>query len=61
MDEANKFINQKKLVRLSLNSVNDLKSENRKIEEDIVSNILNNFTIEHLQESDYLFYPNTAD
>ena len=61
MDEANKFINQKKLVRLSLNSVNDLKSENKKIEEDIVSNILNNFTIEHLQESDYLFYPNTAD
>ena len=55
--KANKFINQ----RLSFNSVNDFKSENKKIEEDIVDNILNYFSIEHPQESDHLFYPNTAD
>ena len=60
MDKANKFINQKN-QRLSFNSVNDFKSENKKIEEDIVDNILNDFTIEHPQESDHLFYPNTAD
>ena len=60
MDEANKFINQKN-QRLSFNSVNGLKSESKKIEEDIVDNILNDFTIEHPQESDHLFYPNTAD
>ena len=60
MDKANKFINQKN-QRLSFNSVNDFKSENKKIEEDIADNILNDFTIEHLQESDHLFYPNTAD
>ena len=59
MDEANKSINQKNR-RLSLNSVNDFKSENKKIEEDIVSNILNDFTVEHPHESDHLFYPNTA-
>ena len=41
--------------------VNNFKSENRKIEEDIVSNILNDFTIEHPQESYHLFYANTAD
>ena len=60
MDEANKFINQKN-QRLSFNLVNGLKSESKKIEEDIVDNILNDFTIEHPQESDHLFYPNTAD
>ena len=60
MDKANKFINQKN-QRLSFNSVNDFKSKNKKIEEDIVDNILNGFTIEHLQESDHLFHPNTAD
>ena len=60
VDEANKFINQKN-QRLSFNSVNDFKSENKKIEEDVVDNILNDFTIEHPQESDHLFYPNTAD
>ena len=60
MDEANKFINQKN-QRLSFNSVNDFKSENKKIKEDIADNILNDFTIEHPQESDHLFYPNTAD
>ena len=60
MDEANKFINQKN-QRLSFNSVNGLKSESKKIEEDIADNILNDFTIEHPQESDHLFYPNTAD
>ena len=59
MDEVNIFINQKN-QRLSFNSVNDFKSENKKIE-DIVDNILNDFTIEHPQESDHLFYPNTAD
>ena len=59
MDEANKFINQKN-QRLSFNLVNDFKSENKKIE-DVVDNILNDFTIEHLQESDHLFYPTTAD
>ena len=26
-----------------------------------MDNILNDFTIEHPQESDHLFYPNTAD
>ena len=60
MDEANKFINQKN-QRLSFNSVNDFKSENKKIEEGIVDNILSDFTIEHPQESDHFFYPNTAD
>ena len=60
MDKANKFINQKN-QRLSFNLVNDFKSENKKIEDDVVDNILNDFTIEHLQESDHLFYPNTAD
>ena len=60
MDEANKFINKKK-KRLSFNSVNNFKSENKKIEEDIISNILNDFTIEHPQESDRLFYSNTTD
>ena len=59
MDKANKFINQKN-QRLSFNSVNDFKSENKKNEEDIAHNILKDFTIEHLQESDHLFYPNTA-
>ena len=60
VDEANKFINQKN-QRLSFNSVNDFKSGNKKLEEDIVDNILHGFTVEHLQESDHLFYPNTAD
>ena len=60
MDEANKFTNQKNR-RLSFNSVNNFKSENKNIEEDIVSNILIDFTIAHSQESDHLFYPNTAD
>ena len=60
MDEANKFVNQKDR-RLSFNSVKDFKSEDKKIEEDIVSNILNDFTIEHPQESGHLFYPITAD
>ena len=60
MDKANKFINQKN-QRLSFNSVNDFKSGNKKLEEDVVDNILHGFTIEHLQESDHLFYPNTAD
>ena len=41
--------------------VNDFKSENKKIEEDALDNILNDFTIEHPQESDHLFYPTTAD
>ena len=59
MDEGNKFINQKN-QRLSFNSVNDFKSENKKIEEDIVDNILNDFKIEHSQDSDHLSYPNTA-
>ena len=44
MDEANKFINQKN-QRLSFNLVNDFKSENKKIEEDVVD-ILNDFTID---------------
>ena len=44
MDEANKFINQKN-QRLSFNLVNDFKSENKKIEEDLVD-ILNDFTID---------------
>ena len=44
MDEANKFINQKN-QRLSFNLVNDFKSENKNIEEDLVD-ILNDFTIE---------------
>ena len=60
MDEANKFINQKN-QRLIFNSVNNFKSKNKKIEEDAVDNILNDFEIEHQQESDQLFYPNTAD
>ena len=50
----------KKNQRLSFNSANDLKSENKKLE-DIVDHILNDFTIKHPQESDHLFYPNTAD
>ena len=41
--------------------VNDFKSENKKIKEDVVDNILNDWTIEHPQMSDHLFYPNTAD
>ena len=60
MDKANKFVNQKDR-RLSFNSVKDFKSEDKKIEEDVVSNILNDFTIEHTQESGHLFYPITAD
>ena len=44
MDEANKFINQKN-QRLSFNLANDFKSENKKIEEDVVD-ILNDFTID---------------
>ena len=59
MDKGNKFINQKN-QRLSFNSVNNFKSENKKIEEDIVDNILNDFKIEHPQDSDHLSYPNTA-
>ena len=51
----------KKDRRLIFNSVKDFKSEDKKIEEDIVSNILNNFIIEHPQESGHLFYPITAD
>ena len=57
MDEANKFINQKNR-RLRFNLVNDFKSENKK---NWKLNILSNFTVEHQQESDHLFYPNTAD
>ena len=60
MDKADKFINQKN-QRLCFNLVNDFKSENKKFEEDVVDNILNDFTIEHPQESDHLFHPNTAD
>ena len=60
MDEENKFINQKNR-RLSFNSVNGFKSENKIIEEDIVNNILNDFTINNPQKSDHLFYPNTTD
>ena len=41
--------------------VNDFKSESNKIEESVADNILNDFTIEHLQESDHLFYPNTTN
>ena len=59
MDEANEFINQKN-QRLSFNSANDFKSENKKIDEDVVD-ILNDFTIEHPEESDHLFYPNATD
>ena len=44
MDEDNKFINQKN-QRLSFNLVNDFKSENKNIEEDLVD-ILNDFTID---------------
>ena len=51
----------KKYQRLSFNSANDFKSENKKLEEDIVDHILNDFSIKHPQESDHLFYPNTAD
>ena len=60
MDEANKFINQEN-QRVSFNSVNDFKSENKKIEEDVTDNILNDFTIEHQREFNHLFYPNTID
>ena len=60
MDEANKFINQEN-QRVSFNSVNDFKSENKKIEEDVADNILNDFTIEHPREFNHLFYPNTID
>ena len=38
MVEANKFINQEN-QRLSFNSVNSFKSENKKIQEDVVDNI----------------------
>ena len=58
MKQINLLIKKK---RLSFNSVNNFKSENKKIEEDIISNILNDFTIEHPQESDRLFYSNTTD
>ena len=37
-----------------------LNQKTKKIEEDVVHNILNDFTIEHPQESDHLFYPNTT-
>ena len=60
MDEADKFINQEN-QRPSFNLVNNFKSENKKIEEDVVDNILNDFTIEHPQDYDHLFYPNTTD
>ena len=60
MDEAGKFINQEN-QRPSFNLVNNFKSENKKIEEDVVDNILNDFTIEHPQDYDHLFYPNTTD
>ena len=60
MDYADKFINQEN-QRPSFNLVNNFKLENKKIEEDVVDNILNDFTIEHPQEYDHLFYPNTAD
>ena len=60
MDEANKFINQEN-QRVSFNSVNDFKSKNLKIEEDVTDNILNDFTIEHPREFNHLFYPNTID
>ena len=46
MNEANKFINQE-YQRLSFSLVNDFKLENKKIEEDVVDNILNDFTIDH--------------
>ena len=58
MKQINLLIKKK---RLSFDSVNNFKSENKKIEEDIISNILNDFTIEHPQESDRLFYSNTTD
>ena len=48
MDEANKFINQRN-KRLIFNLVYNFKSENKKIEEDVVDNILNDFEIEHQQ------------
>ena len=38
MDEANQFINQEN-QRLSFNSVNNFKSENKKIQEDVVDNM----------------------
>ena len=38
-----------------------LNRKTKKIEENVVDNILNDFTIEHPQESDHLFYPNTTD
>ena len=46
MNEANKFINQE-YQRLSFSLVNDFKLENKKIEEDVVDNILSDFTIDH--------------
>ena len=72
MDEANKLIN-KKNQRLSFNFTKlklslwffyrktILNRKTKKIEENVVDNILNDFTIEHPQESDHLFYPNTTD
>ena len=36
-------------------------NQKKKTGENIVDHILNDFTIEHPQESDHLFYPNTAD
>ena len=56
MDEADKFVNQKN-QKLSFNSVNNFKSENKKIEEDIVDNILN----DNWTSAGVWFYPNTAD
>ena len=56
MDKADRFINQKN-QRLSSNSVNDFKSEIKKIEEDIVDNILN----DNWTSAGVWFYPNTAD
>ena len=51
----------KKNQRLSFNSVNDFKSEKKKIEEDVVDNIPNNFTNENPQEFiSHLFYQNAA-
>ena len=60
MDVANKFINQEN-QRVSFKLVNDFKLENKKNEEDVVDNILNEFTNEHPQEFNHLFYPNTVD
>ena len=36
-------------------------NQKKKTGENIVDHILNDFTTEHPQESDHLFYPNTAD